>query len=115
MRPRVTSSSHLDTVNPRTSSSQPESEFIGLRVVNEPKEEENMNDLRVGLMERHRKRLYETINIVPLPAKKACPEKAQEDPTGGGAPPLTVPHSDAAGPSAATVTQLDVAGPSARP
>lgn len=78
----MTSSLRLDTVNPRIGPSQPKSEFIGLRVVNEPKEEEDTIDLRVGLMERHHKRLYETINIVPLPAKKACPEKTQEDPTG---------------------------------
>lgn len=72
----MTSSSLLDTVNPGTDPSQPELEFIGLRVVNASEEEEDMNDLRAMFMERYRKRLYETINIVPSPAKKACPEKA---------------------------------------
>ncbi|KAL6329199.1 hypothetical protein AAG906_014808 [Vitis piasezkii] len=43
-----------------------------------------MNDLRTEFLERHRKRLHETIDIVPSPAKRACPEKAQEDSMGGG-------------------------------
>ena len=43
-----------------------------------------MNDLRTGFLERHRKRLHEAIDIVPPPAKRACPEKTQEDPAGGG-------------------------------
>ena len=103
--------SRLDTVDPGTGSPQPESEFTGLRVVNEPEEEEDMNDLRTRFMERHRKRLYETIDIVIPLAKKACPEKAQED-SAGKALPLTVPDPNVAGPSIAIVTQPDVAGPS---
>ncbi|RVW44261.1 hypothetical protein CK203_099618 [Vitis vinifera] len=51
-----------------------------------------MNDLRTGFLERHRKQLHEAIDIVPLPAKRACLEKAQEDPV--GAPPSIMPHSD---------------------
>ena len=35
-----------------------------------------MNDLRAGFMERHRKRLYEAIDIVHFLAKRPCPEKA---------------------------------------
>ena len=93
------SSPWLDTINQGTGPSQPRSEFIGLRVVNEPEEEEDMNDLRTKFLERHRKRLHEAIDIVPPQAKRACPS--------------TVPHSDEAGPSAAVVTQPDVAGPSA--
>ena len=71
-----------------------------------------MNDLRTGFLERHRKWLHEAIDIVPPPAKRACPEKAQEDPA-GEAPPSTMPQSDEAGPSAVAVTQPNVAGPSA--
>ena len=71
-----------------------------------------MNDLRTGFLERHRKWLHKAIDIVPLPTKRVCPEKAQEDPA-GEAPPSTMPQSEEAGPSAATVTQLDVVGPSA--
>lgn len=77
------SSLRLDTVNLGIGPSQLESEFISLRIENEPKEEEDMNDLRAGFMERHRKRLYEEIDIAPLPAKRACPEKAQKDPVRG--------------------------------
>ena len=106
------SSLQLDTINPGTDPSQPQPEFIGLRVVNEPEEEEDMNNLRIGFFERHRKWLHEAIDIVPPPAKRACPEKAQEDPA-GEAPPSTMPQSDEAGPSTATMTQPDVAGPSA--
>lgn len=73
-----------------------------------------MNDIRSGFMERHRKCFYEVIDIDPLPAKRPCPEKAQEDPA-GEAPPSIVPHLDIAGPRAAVVTQLDVAGPSNTP
>ena len=46
-----------------------------MRVVNEPKEEKDINDLRTGFLERHRKRLHEAIDIVPPPAKRACPKK----------------------------------------
>ena len=77
------SSPRLDTFDPRTGPSQPQPKFIGLRVVNESEEEEDMNDLRTGFLERHRKQLHEAIDIVPLPAKRACLEKAQEDSVGG--------------------------------
>lgn len=43
-----------------------------------------MNDLRIGFIERHHKRLYEVIDIVPPLAKRACPERAQEEPIGEG-------------------------------
>ena len=85
-----------------------------MRVVNDPKEEEDMNGLRTRFLERHRKWLHETIDIVPPPAKRACPEKAQEDPV-GGASPLNVLHSDEAGPSAVAVIQPDAAAPSNAP
>lgn len=66
----------LDTINSGIGPSQLEPESIALGVVNEPEEEEDMNDLRPGFMERHRKRLYEMIDIVSFPAKRPCPEKA---------------------------------------
>lgn len=71
--------------------------------MNKPEEEGDMNDLRTEFLERHRKRLYEAIGIVPPLAKRVCPEKAQEDPA-EGAPPLTMPQPDEVGPSTTTVT-----------
>nr|CAN72789.1 hypothetical protein VITISV_025818 [Vitis vinifera] len=108
------SSSQLDTINLGTGPSQPQPEFIGLRVVNDPKEEEDINDLRTRFLERHRKWLHEAIDIVPPPAKRACPEKAQEDPA-GGASLSNVLHSDEAGPSTVAAIQPDVATPSNAP
>lgn len=43
-----------------------------------------MNDLRIGFIERHCKCLYEMVDIVPPLAKRACPERAQEEPVGEG-------------------------------
>ena len=71
-----------------------------------------MNDLRTGFLERHRKRLHEAIDIVLPPAKKVCPERAEEDLV-TEAPPSTMPQPDEVGPSVATATQPDVVGPSA--
>ena len=70
-----------------------------------------MNDLRTRFLERHRKWLHEAIEIVPPPAKRAYPEKAQEDPA-GGASPSNVLHSDEVGPNAVATIQPDVAAPS---
>ena len=61
-----------------------------------------MNDLRAGFKERHHKRFYETIDMVPSPAKKACPERVQKEPT-REALPVTVPQPDVAGPSIVVV------------
>ena len=97
------SSPQLDTFNPGTSPSQLQQEFIGLGVVNEPEEEGDMKDLKTGFLERHRERLYETIDIVPPPTKKDLAE---------GAPPSTMPQPDKVGPSAAVATQPDAARPS---
>lgn len=106
----TSSSSQPDTFHPGTSPSQPQPEFVGLKITNEPEEERDMNDLRVGFLERHRKRLNEAFNIVPPPAKRVCLERAEEDPT-MKAPPSTMPQLDEAGPSAAAATQLNIAGP----
>ena len=99
----TSSSPQLDTFHLGTGPSQPQPEFIGLRVLNEPEEERDMNDLKIGFLERHRKRLYEAIDIVPSLAKGVCPERAEEDST-TEAPILTMPQPDEAGPSAAAVT-----------
>lgn len=78
----VSSSSRLDPSDLGTCSSKPELKPIAFRVIHESEEEEEdkSNDLRVGFKERHYKRLYEAIDMVPPPTKKACPEKAREEP-----------------------------------
>ena len=108
----TSSSPQLDTFRPGFGHSQPQPDFVGLRVVHELEEEKDMNDLRAGFLERHRKRLYDPIEIVPSPAKRVCPERVEEDPV-AEVPPSTMSHSDEAGPSAAVATHLDVMGPSA--
>ena len=65
-----------------------------------------MNDLIAEFKERHHKCLYEAIDMVPPPAKKACLEMAQEKPT-RGAPPMVVPQSNVAGPSSAPATEKE--------
>ena len=65
-----------------------------------------MNDLIAEFKEKHHKRLYEAIDMVPPPAKKACLEMAQEKPT-RGAPPMVVPQSNVAGPSSAPTTEKE--------
>ena len=77
--------------------------------MHEPEEERDMNDLRVRFLERHRKRLYDPIDIDPPPTKRVCPERVEEDPA-TEVPPSTMSHSDKAGPNAAAATQPDVAG-----
>lgn len=37
-------------------------------------------DLRVGFKEGHRKRLYESIEVVTPPPKRSCPKKFREEP-----------------------------------
>lgn len=51
---------------------------------NEPRPFSSGGFLRTEFMERHHKCLYEVIDIISPPAKRACPEKAQEEPTEGG-------------------------------
>lgn len=54
---------------------EPELEPITLYVINEPEVEDDMTtDLRVDFKERHHKCLHEAIEVVALPAKRACPE-----------------------------------------
>lgn len=56
------------------------------------------NDLRANFKERHYKCLYEAIDMVPLPTKKACPKKARKE-TGNKAPSTPMPLLDVMGPS----------------
>lgn len=66
-------SSRLDPKDPGTCHSKPEPELIALRAINDPEEAivDMSTDLRADFKERHRKRLYEAIDVVPSPAKKA--------------------------------------------
>ena len=96
-------SPQLDTFHSGTGPSQPQPEFVGLRVLNQPEEERDMNDLRTGFLERHHKRLYEAIDIVPSLAKGVCPERAKED-LATEASLLTMPQPDKTGPSAVAAT-----------
>ena len=93
------SSLRLNPSDPRTCPSEPEQELIALKVINEAEEEEDMsNDLRAGFKERHHKCLHEAIDMVPPPAKRACPERAWEE-LGREVPPMLVPPPDAARPN----------------
>lgn len=65
-----------------------------------------MNDLRVGFKERHRKLLYEAIDMVIPQPKKAYPKRTQEEQT-KGVPPVVVPQPNVAGPSSAPVTEKE--------
>lgn len=67
------SSLRLDPSDPGTRPSKHERESIALGVINDPKEEEDMNDLRVKFKERHRKLLYQEIDMVP-PSQKGLLE-----------------------------------------
>ena len=61
--------------------------------MHEPDEVKDMNDLRMGFLQRHRKRLYDLIDLAPPPAKKACPDRGGEDPA-AEAPLLVGAHPD---------------------
>ena len=108
----TSSSPQLDTFRPGSGPSQPQPDFVGLRVVHEPEEERDMNDFRAGFLERHCKRLCDPIEIVPSPAKRVCPEIAEEDPV-AEVPPSIMSYPNEAGSTAAVATQLDVVGPHA--
>lgn len=77
----TSSSSRLDPGDPGPRPSNPNLEPLALVVIDKPGVEKvDMSpDLRVSFEERHRKRLYETIDIVPPSAKRACPERAREE------------------------------------
>lgn len=61
-------------------------------------------DLRVGFGKRHRKRLYEAIDIIPPSAEKACPEGVREK-FGRKIPSMLAPPLDAPGSSSVLVVE----------
>ncbi|KAL6323260.1 hypothetical protein AAG906_029267 [Vitis piasezkii] len=62
---------------PEDTSSSPQLETFhsGLALSKFYPRERDMNDLRVGFLQRHRKRLYDPIDIAPPPAKRVCPKE----------------------------------------
>lgn len=64
-------------------------------------------DLRAGFKESHHKHLYEAIDMVPPPTKKACPEKAREE-IEREAPTTPVPQLDVMGPSSVPAAEEEV-------
>lgn len=74
-------------------------EPIALGVINEPEVEEGMTtDLRAGFKERHRKRLYETIDVIAPSPKRTRLEEVREEPMRGTSM-MPVPSPDVAGSS----------------
>ena len=76
----ISSSLQLETFRPGPSSPQLQPEFVGLKVVHKPEEMRDTSDLRAGLLRRHRKRLYDPIDLGPPSTKKVCSERGGEDP-----------------------------------
>lgn len=89
--------------------SEPESESIALGVINKPKEEEEdmSNDFRFDFKKRHRKRLYEVIDMVLPPTKRACLEGAREKP-GREVPQMLVPSPDATEPNSVLAAEKEI-------
>lgn len=108
------SSLRLDPNDPGTRPSEPEQKSMALKVINESEEEEDMNDLRVGFKERHYKHHHEAIDMVSPPAKKACPERAHEEPA-RKVPPVAVPPPDVARPSSAPIAEKEADGKESGP
>ena len=77
--------------------------------MHKPEEVKDMNDLRTGFLQRHRKRLYNPIDLASPPAKKACPDRGGEDPT-AEAPLSAAAHPNEAGSSAAAGAQPNAVG-----
>ena len=111
--PEATSNSlQLEIFHPGPSSPQPKPEFVGLQVMDEPKEMRDTSDLRAGLLRKHGKRLYVPIDLGPPPAKKVCPDRGGEDPAPEvQASAATCPDED--GPSASSTAPPDAVGSSA--
>ena len=108
----ISSSPQLETFCPGPSSIQPQTDFVGFRVAHEPEEVRDMNDLRAGLLRRHRKRLYDLIDLAPPLAKRTYLKRGEEDPT-PKAPASTATRPDEAGISATSATLPDTIGSSA--
>ena len=77
--------------------------------MHEPEEVRDMNDLRVGLLRRHHKRLYDPIDLEPPSVKKVCLERGGED-AALEVPLSTATRPDEAGPSVAVAAQSEAAG-----
>lgn len=87
--------------------SESELKPIAFKVINEPEEKEDMStDLRSGFKERHHKRLHKAIDVVPPLAKRACPERVQEEPE-REVPLMPVPLPDIAGLSSAPIAEKE--------
>lgn len=101
------SSLRLNPSDPRTCPSELKPESIGLGVINELEEEEDMsNELRASFKEMHCKRLHEAIDMVTPLAKRACLEGVQEEPE-KKVLPMLVPSSDVAGLSSMPVVEKE--------
>ena len=68
-----------------------------------------MNDLRTGFLQRHRKRLYDPIDLAPSPAKRVCLDRGGEDPV-TEVPLSIMAYLDEAGSSAAAAVQPNAVG-----
>ncbi|KAL6319916.1 hypothetical protein AAG906_036990 [Vitis piasezkii] len=93
----------LDQREEKSRSGSPTQVLEDNSIVNDPEEEEDMNDLRTRFLERHRKWLHEGLS---------------REGSGGSvrrASPLNVLYSDEAGPSAVAAIQPDAAVPSNAP
>ena len=77
--------------------------------MHESEEVRDMNNLRTGFLQRHRKRLYDPIDLAPPPAKRVCPERGRED-LAIEAPLSTTTHPDEEGSSATAAVQPDATG-----
>ena len=108
----ISSSPQLETFCPGPNSLHPQTDFVGFRVAHDPEEVRDMNDLRAGLLRRHRKRLYDLIDLAPPLAKRTYLKRGEEDPA-PEAPASTATRPDEAGISATSATLLDTIGSSA--
>lgn len=87
--------------------SKSEPKPIAFKVINEPEEKEDMStDLRAGFKERHHKRLHKAIDVVPPLAKRARPERVQEEPE-REVPLMPVPPLDITRPNSAPVAEKE--------
>lgn len=96
----VSSFSRRDPGDPGAYPSDPESEPLALVIIDKLGVEKAAmsHNLRVGFRERHHKRLYEAIDIVPPSTKRACSEGAREE-SERGIPSMLVPQLDVTGSS----------------
>ena len=104
LEPEDTSSfPQLETFHLGPGSSQPQLDFVGLRVVHEPEEVRDMNNLKTGFLQRHSKRLYDPIDLASPPTKRVYPERDGKDPTTEVPLSATTHPNEASSSAAATV------------